>query len=179
MFAAKPGLVERHEDGAPRECVGHTHRQLGLAGLRANGRRPPSARPSGRASSGWTSTNGAVAERGLELVGALGQPAVVDEQRVREELEPRGAPARAGSANGVIATSRGASRRPISSCSSSSVSKPRSPPHASGHAREDLPVRARDPRGAADGCEPLAAALPVGHVPVLLEERRGGQERVA
>ena len=112
----------------------------------------------------------------LELVGALGHPALVHQQVVGGERQPVGAGAGGGAETGVTVTSRGAHRRAISSWSSSSVSKPRSPPHGGREPREDLPVRPADPGGGAQRADALAAPLPVAHMPLALEERRGRQE---
>ena len=72
---------------------------------------------------------------------------------------------------------RGASSEPISSCSSSSVSNPRSPPHASAMLAKISQSGRLIPCGAADRLQPLAPAFPRGDVTVLLDERGSGQER--
>ncbi len=84
----EPGLVERDEDRSLRDVLGDADRAASPPRPTVVTRTPaPSATPAAPASSGWISTNGVVGERRLQLVGALGQPALVHEQRVREERQ--------------------------------------------------------------------------------------------
>ena len=158
---------------------------IGDAGPAARPRRRPCAtgrrgRRSGRgpASLGWISSEGRLRRAPPSARRALGQSAIVDQQGVGEEREPSGAGASGAVPPGSSVVSRGASSRPISSWSWSSVSNPRSPPAAAARLAKISQSGRLMPAGGAERPDPLAAAFPVGDVPVVLQERRGREERV-
>ena len=122
-----------------------------------------------------------IGERRLQLVGALGEPALIDEERVREQ-EELAVPDAGGHREGLCPQ-----RRPR-------LPRRQEPAHllvelvhglepevsSAGERQtgEDLPVGTGHPERIADRVETLAAAFPGGDVPVLLEEGRGRQEHI-
>ncbi len=116
-------------------------------------------------------------ERRLQLVGTIGEPALIDEQRVREETEAVGGPNGLGGAHRQRDLAR---RQQAGHLLVQFIEglEPEVAPARERHAREDLPVGQRDALGPADRVHQLAASLPRGHVTRLLQEGRGGQERV-
>ena len=118
---------------------------------------------------------------GLLQVGrAVGQPALVDEQRVREQREVLGPLRRAGAGPGRRAVGRlprGPQRRHLVVQLLQRV-EAQVAAHGRRQPGEDLPVGPADPLGLPHRADPLAPALPVGDVAVALEEGRGRQEHV-
>ena len=118
---------------------------------------------------------GRLRQGGLELVGTLGHPALVDQQVVGEERQALGGGRRTGG-RGSTAISRAAQKprhllvQLVQGVEAEvAAARGREP-------GEDLPVRPADPGGGAERADALAAALPIAHMPVTLEERRGRQE---